>query len=250
MDLFAWYGSSESRRPKIRKRPIFNWAIFAVLVVVILAVAPAKIYVVKGKRNFAAGRYDQAIADYQQAIRSKPGFALAYVELGEVYRQLGKYDEAEKVFKTAISLDDESCASCGLGVVYWKTGRLEEAEKAFKRSIQLDPNDSCAYGYSGRMYYEQGRFADAVQNLEHEARLAPNFNGYLLLGDSCVNTGRYKAAVAAYKEALKSDPNDAKAHSGLARAYSGTGDKQAAQRHSRIATALYNSPRAGNSVAN
>jgi len=116
-------------------------AIFGLLVIFIAAWAPPRIYVIKGRRHFAAGQYQQSVADYQHAIRFSPTFARAYVELGDANRQLARYDEAEKAFKQAMSLEDESCASCGLGVTYSKTGRYVEAEKAFKRAMQLNPND-------------------------------------------------------------------------------------------------------------
>ena len=226
----------------MRKRTIFNWAFFGVLLVVLFALAPAGIYVVTGKRYFDSGQYDQAVVYYQQAIRSRPTFALAYVQLGDAYLQMGKYDEAENLYKKAKGLDDESGASCGLGRVYWKTGRSQEAEKEFKRAMHLDPNDSCAYSYAGRMYYDQGKYSEAIDALEREVKLAPNQAGYVFLGDSRVNKGHFKEAIEAYKQALEFNQNDAKAHSGLARAYAGVGDKEAALKHSRIAAALSKSP--------
>jgi Flp pilus assembly protein TadD len=108
-------------------RAIINWVVFGILVIGIAAVAPARIYVLKGKRHYAAGQYQEAVADYQRAIRLRPTFARAYVELGDAYLQLARNDEAEKAFKKAKSLEDESCASCGLGVAYWKLGRYVDA---------------------------------------------------------------------------------------------------------------------------
>ncbi len=148
----------------MRKRVILGWAIFGLLVIFIAAWAPPRIYVIKGRRHFAAGQYQQSVADYQHAIRLSPTFARAYVELGDANRQLARYDEAEKAFKQAMSLEDESCASCGLGVSYSKTGRYVDAEKAFKRAMQLNPNDVCAYDWSGRMYYDLGRYQEAIES--------------------------------------------------------------------------------------
>jgi tetratricopeptide (TPR) repeat protein len=251
---------------------MFNWVIFGVLAIIIAAVVPARIYVIKGKRHFAAGQYREAVADYQYAIRLGPTFARAYVELGDAYRQLARYDEAEKAFKKAMSLEDESCASCGLGVTYWKSGRYVDAEKAFKRSMELNPNDSCAYDWSGRMYYDLGRYQEAVEVFQQEIRLWPNVNGYLFLGNAYTYLGRFGDAVSAYRQAirLKPDevtaytqlgvaydylkqygeaieawqqairlkPNDAKAHYGLVRAYLAIGDKRAAFEQAEIASRL------------
>lgn len=256
----------------MRKRVIVGWAIFGLLVVFIAALAPARLYLIKGRRDSAAGRYQQAVADYQNAIRFSPNFARAYVELGDAHRQLARYDEAEKAFQRAMSLEDDSCASCGLGVVYWKTGRHADAEKAFKHSIQLNPNDVCAYDWSGRMYYEVGRYEDAVGVFQQEIKLSPNVSAYLFLGNAHTYSGKPAEAVNAYKQAIRLDPNkvmaytqlgvayeslkryeeainayqlairlmpnEAKAHYGLARAYLAVGDKKAALAQSRTASGL------------
>jgi tetratricopeptide (TPR) repeat protein len=256
----------------MRKRAIVGWAIFGVIVIFIAAWAPARIYVIKGRNNSAAGRYQQAIADYQNAIRFSPGFARVYVELGDANFHLARYDEAEKAFKQAMSLEDESCASCGLGHIYWKTGRYADAEKAFKRATQLNPNDVCAYDWSGRMYYDLGRYEEAVGVFQQEIKLLPNVNGYLFLGNAYTYTGRpgeavnayrqaiqlnpeevmahtqlgvayeylkrYEEAIEAYQQALRLRPNEAKAHYGLARSYLAIGDKKAALAQSQTATGL------------
>lgn len=256
----------------MRKRAIVSWAIFGLLMIFIAAWAPARIYVMKGKRHSAAGRYQQAVADYQHAIRFSPNFARAYVELGDANLQLARYDEAEKAFKQAMGLEDESCASCGLGVVYWKTGRYIDAEKAFKRATQLNPNDVCAYDRSGRMYYDLGRYEEAVGVFQQEIKLSPNVNGYLFLGNAYTYSGRPDEAVSAYKQAIQINPdevmaytqlgvvyehlkrhgeaieayqqalrlmpNEAKARYGLARSYLAIGDKKAALAHSKTASGL------------
>ena len=256
----------------MRKRAIVSWAIFGLLVIFIAAWAPAKVYVIKGRSNSAAGRYQQAVADYQHAIRFSPGFARAYVELGDANLHLARYDEAEKAFKQAMHLEDDSCASCGLGAIYWKTGRYVDAEKAFKRATQLNPNDVCAYDWSGRMYYDLGRYEEAVGVFQQEIKLSPNVNGYLFLGNAYTYSGRpgeavnayrqaiqinpeevmaytqlgvayeylkrYGEAIEAYQQALRLMPNEAKAHYGLGRSYLAIGDKKAALAHSQTASGL------------
>ena len=248
----------------MRKRVIFNWLVFVVLVMIIALMVPAvlgKIYFIKGKRHFISGQYQEAVADYQQAIHLSPTFARAYVELGDSYRALERYEDAAEAFKKATHLEDESCASCGLGVTYYKSGRYQDAEKAFKRAIELDPNDVCAYNWSGRMYYDLSRYHEAVEVFKQEIRLQPSVSAYLFLGNAYLylkqfNEGvdaykqalhlnpdelayyqlgvvyehleRYGEAIEAYQKAIKLKPGDEKAHYGLALAYLATGDKRSA----------------------
>ena len=255
----------------MKKRVIFNWLIFVVLVTIIAAIAPARIYLIKGKQHFSAGRYQEAIADYQQAIRLNPNFARAYVELGDAYRALERYEEAAEAFKKATRLEDESCASCGLGVTYYKSGRYEDAEKAFKRAIELDPNDVCAYDWSGRMYYDLSRYQEAVEVFKQEIRLQPSVSAYLFLGNAYVYSKQfgqgvdaykqaihlnpdemayyqlgvayeyleqYGEAIEAYQQAIKLKPGDEQAHYGLGLAYLATGDQRSALGQYKILQAL------------
>lgn len=46
----------------------------------------------------AQGRYDDAISHYQAAIKIKKDFYDAYSELGQVYSEIGKTDEADEIY--------------------------------------------------------------------------------------------------------------------------------------------------------
>jgi len=54
---------------------------------------------------FKQGHTDEAIHQLQEAIRFKPQYALAYINLGAAYFNLGKTDEAIGQFQEAIHLD-------------------------------------------------------------------------------------------------------------------------------------------------
>ncbi|MEP6570477.1 MAG: tetratricopeptide repeat protein [Acidobacteriota bacterium] len=204
------------------KRAISKWAVFVFLLAIIVSMVPAavaKVYWFKGKHHFSLGQYQQAVDDYQYAIRLRPSFARAYVELGDAYRGLGQYAQAEEAFKKASSLEDESCASCGLGLTYYKLGRYEYAEKAFKRSIELNRNDICGYDQAGRMYYDLGKYSQAIAIFEQEVKLQPNAPAYLYLGNAYAYSEHFNAAIQAYEKALLLQPNEEMAYVQLGVAY-------------------------------
>lgn len=70
----------------MRKRVILSWAIFGLLMIFIAAWAPARIFVIEGRRHFAAGQYQQAVAYFQHAIRFSPTFARAHVKTVSTFR--------------------------------------------------------------------------------------------------------------------------------------------------------------------
>jgi tetratricopeptide (TPR) repeat protein len=204
------------------KRSIFGWAVFLFLIVTLaqqMPSIPGYFYFIRGERNLSQGRYQSALADYQRSVGFDPKFARAYVEMGASYRQLKKYAEAEAAFKQAMSIDNDSCASCGLGMVYSELRRYEEADKAFKKAISLGPNDVCAFEQSGRMYYEEGKYQETIAAFKQASALQPRATTYHFLGNAYAFLQRFDEALNAYRQAVQLDPDYQPAYSELGAAY-------------------------------
>ncbi len=65
----------------------------------------------RGNRHYHAGEYEDAIAEYTQAIALDPKLAEAYNNRGLAYADLGKYAEAIADYYQAISLDTKYAVS-------------------------------------------------------------------------------------------------------------------------------------------
>lgn len=203
-------------------RSIFGWAIFLVIVGMIihqLPSIPGRIYFIKGHRHYSSRQYQAAAQAFEQAVKADPQLVRAYVELGSSYRELKKPVEAEQAFKKALSIRDDSCAACGLGMVYHDTNRYEEAEKAFKKAISFDPNDYCAYEHSGRLYYDQHSYNETIEAFIQAIRLRPLDTSYHYLGNAYGYSGRFDEAVDAYQHSLKINSNYVEVYPDLGAAY-------------------------------
>ena len=64
----------------------------------------AEAYINRGIAKAALNRHGDAIADYDQAIRSTPDYAEAYCKRGTAKAALGLNDEALEDFETALKL--------------------------------------------------------------------------------------------------------------------------------------------------
>jgi tetratricopeptide (TPR) repeat protein len=84
---------------------------------------------------------DQAIADYDAALRLKPDFAEAYVNRGIAWFDKGRYDQAIADATRAIALRPGLAeAFNNRALAYYKQGRYDRAQPDFDRTILLRKN--------------------------------------------------------------------------------------------------------------
>ena len=78
-------------------------------------------------------------------------------ELGDCYTSVGKYEEAQRCYEKAASLEpDESGPYVGLGVIALQRNLLDDAEIAFRVASRLEGNCAKAYAGLGMVAQENG----------------------------------------------------------------------------------------------
>ena len=94
----------------------------------------------------AAGRTDDAVAAYRQAIEIKPT-ASYYNNLGGILGRAGKIDEATAAFQKSAELDPPQAAQAWLnyGIVLSNVSRYKEAVEPLKKATDLDPKNAKAW---------------------------------------------------------------------------------------------------------
>lgn len=94
-----------------------------------------------GLQLFREKRYDEAAAQFAEALKLKPDFALAANNLGFVYYKQEKYPEAARWFENTIKLDpSRAIAYLNLGDAYAHSGDPANAQKAYQTYLALAPN--------------------------------------------------------------------------------------------------------------
>ena len=86
-------------------------------------------------------RYEKAVVDCTEAIRSEPDECLHYLERGNALAELDRHEEALADYDRAIGLDPGNAAAY-LGRCHAKAdlGRHEEAIEDFEEAVRLDPD--------------------------------------------------------------------------------------------------------------
>ena len=95
----------------------------------------------KGNALVGLGRYDEALAAFEQAVALAPQ-AATYTSMGNVLAALWRYDEAVAAYQQALRLDGMYApAYAGMSEALWCLGRTQEAEQASAQAKQLGEED-------------------------------------------------------------------------------------------------------------
>ena len=112
-----------------------------------------------------AGRLGEAETLLQQLTADQPELAGPWVNLGQVYVMLEKYEAARLAFTSAIMANPRSCAAYNqLGVLSRQVGDFHGAEQHYRRCLDEVPNFKDAYLNLGILYeLYLGRLPEALE---------------------------------------------------------------------------------------
>jgi tetratricopeptide (TPR) repeat protein len=159
----------------------------------------------------------RALELLEQAVELNAVVPSFHGNLGEVYRAVGRYDDAVASCRKAVELYPVYPEALNtLGASLKGLGELEEAEEVLRQAIEFKPNLAVAHANFGDVLRATGRLERAVKSYELAVRRDPKLGGaYLALGGALRALGRVKDAATAYRKGLEIDPNDARAWSSL-----------------------------------
>ncbi len=166
------------------------------------------------------GKVDEAVPYYLSALRSRPTFSDARVNLGDARIAQGRADEALTETLEALRLKPDSpIAHANLGAALNKLGRKDEALMHYREAIRLNPNSAVARCGFGMILYDQGQKDQALEELREAIRIKPDYaDGHYDLGWLLAQLGRVDEAAIQFEEAVRLHPADAEAHFNLGNA--------------------------------
>jgi tetratricopeptide (TPR) repeat protein len=119
-------------------------------------------YGMRGIHHKMAEEYDQALADYNVALRIEPT-AQRYSNRGNLYRLKGETDRALADLVQSIKIDPKlPTVYVNRGLIYWEDKHDPDRAMAdFSKALDLDPQFPGAYVYRGELYEQQGDIVKA-----------------------------------------------------------------------------------------
>lgn len=112
----------------------------------------------QGRLRLKLQRYEAAIKSLQKAVRLKPDYTLAWLNLSSAYKLNGQIGAARNAAEKANETDPESASPhFALGEIYLGEQKLNEAITQYKKAIQKDEQHALAYLRLADIYISQQR---------------------------------------------------------------------------------------------
>ena len=117
-------------------------------------------------------KYEEAIKDFNEAIRLNPNYAEAYNDRGVAKYDLGKYSESIEDYNRAIQLNSSFFgAYSNRGLVKVKIGKYKEAIEDYNEAIKLNPDYAGAYYNRGLAKIKLNQHNEAIFDFEKAVEL-------------------------------------------------------------------------------
>jgi tetratricopeptide (TPR) repeat protein len=155
------------------------------------------------------GRTDEAVHNFQEALRLSPDHLIALNNLGSAYRQEKHWDDARTTYERALQLNpDDAEANYGIGMVFAQEDDTNRAYEFLQRALKARPAYPEALNNLGILYLRTQRRDQAVASFQESIRVAPDFDqAYLNLARVHAIEGDREQARSILEELLKRHPD-------------------------------------------
>ncbi|MFV1974862.1 MAG: tetratricopeptide repeat protein, partial [Candidatus Scalindua sp.] len=117
-----------------------------------------------GKTETELKEIDKKIIAYNETIKSNPDDVDAHFNLGILYEQKMKFNDAITEYQKTIQLKPDFIkARINLSLVYTERNMYGESVNELKQVLKIDPENVDAHKYIGRSYYKTGLLNEALE---------------------------------------------------------------------------------------
>ncbi|MHC4067030.1 MAG: tetratricopeptide repeat protein, partial [Planctomycetota bacterium] len=185
----------------------------------------AKAHSQLGNALFAQGKREEALRHHRLAVAIDPDSGVAYSNLGVVLAAMGEWDDAIEHYETALRVQpDLAEAHINLGEALWAKGKHAEAIARYGMAVRADPGCAAAHLTLGAALQRRGEIDEAIQHYDEVLRIDPSsMEARANLGSALLSQPDYRRAIEHFTETLRMRPRSVRAHYSLAEAFRAQG---------------------------
>jgi Tfp pilus assembly protein PilF len=163
--------------------------------------------------DFGFGQVDEAERAYRRALELRPEYPEAHNDLGQLLARLGRNEEALREFDAAIgdmTYREPYVARCNKGQALWRMGRRDDGHAELRACLALAPSFCKGRRELGRLLLEEGKMAEALEQLDAYARSCGKVpDAHLQVGLARMRAGDVPGARAAFERCAELAPASA-----------------------------------------
>ena len=153
-------------------------------------------------------RFEEAIEQYQAALKIKPAYSDAHYNLGYALAKTGKLDEGLSHFREAVRIEPNRVKYLNnLGVALVLKSNYSEAIDHLQTALKINPSDADVHNNLGLAFKKQGEPDAAIQHFSKAVALDPQHVSALInRGVMLMDQGQLEAARKHFARALEIRP--------------------------------------------
>ena len=162
-----------------------------------------------GRKAFEGGRYDDALRAFNEALRLKPEYDVAWMLRGHTLRKMGDFEGALKSFAQALRSNAESEDGwMGLAATLHELRRTKEEIEAYDELVKLRPRFVEAWINKGAALHDLRDYRGALACYEKVLSLRPEHAAaWNNKGAALLRLGEESRAAECFDEALHFQPD-------------------------------------------
>ena len=172
---------------------------------------PAKVHAHLGKLYVIQQQWQKAQACYEQAVKINPELAAAYLNLAQIWEQLGDRKKVANNLFLALKLRPQAATAekhHELGQTLQSHNMPGRAISSYRRAINIKPDFLAAYQSLRALLHQQGKNQPALAILRQGVAQNPqNPKFHLALGQALTTEEKWLQAINSYQQALKLNPH-------------------------------------------
>lgn len=181
----------------------------------------ANLYCERGDFYLSIGNNQEALHDYERAIKVDPKCEQAFLSHGNILVGLGDYRNGIKDLTQVLKLNPKNAiAYHNRGLALFRSGDERGAKKDYDQAIKLQSDFSQAYNDRAFLLYLLGQTNQALQDYEQAIKYHPDYaDAYYNRGNIYSDLGKFKEAISDYTDAIRCNPQLALAYGNRGIAY-------------------------------